>query len=244
MDRLSFPTIGISLIAFAALAGCATPPSPTPPAGIAAAVTAPAARTGAHWRYVAHDGYTHLPKGDVELFVTGAESGTIAVTRTESGQTYDERYTNTGGWLARRLTNLQPLRFEPALSALPFPLQAGKTWQEVVRATDPATGRQYRVRIDGRVWGWERVRVPAGEFDALRVERRIYAGNPDYFRTEERIREIDWYSPVAGTVVKRETSSEHLDISKSCRSAMCNVVLGDYTVYELADTRTGKPDGT
>lgn len=244
MDRLSISLIGISSTAIAVLAGCATPLSPTPPAGLAASVTAPAARTGEHWRYVAHDGYTHLPKGDVELVVTGAESGAIAVTRTESGRTYEERYTPAGGWLARQLTNLQPLRFEPALSALPFPLQAGKTWREVVMATDPATGRQYRVRVDGRVQGWEKVRVPAGEFDALRIERYIYAGNAGSFRTEERIHEVDWYAPRAGKVVRHAASSEYTDLSKSCRSGLCTLIRNDYTVYELADTRTGKPDGT
>lgn len=239
MDRLS-----ISFIALASLAGCATPLASIPPAGLSASVTAPTARAGEQWRYVAHDGYTRLPRGEVTVVVTGAGSDAIRVTRTASGQTYEEQYTPAGGWLARQLTNLQPLRFQPALSALPFPLQAGKTWHETVVATDPATGLQYRVRVDGRVQGWERVRVPAGEFDALRVERYIYAGNAGSFRTEERIHEIDWYAPQAGKVVKQAASSEYTDLSKSCRAGLCTLVRNDYTVYELADTRTEKPDGT
>ena len=47
----------------------------------------------------------------------------------------------------------------------------------MVRATDLATGKTYRVHVQARVTGWERVRVPAGEFDALRVQRYVYAGN-------------------------------------------------------------------
>ena len=40
----------------------------------------------------------------------------------------------------------------------------------------PGTAAAFQVRIEGRVLGWERVRVPAGEFDALKIERRVYIG--------------------------------------------------------------------
>lgn len=223
----------LALLAFL-LAGCAAPLLQTPPAGIPAEVSAPAARAGDTWIYTAYDGYTHLPRGQFDFRVDSVQDDTVKVERMHEGLSGTEIYTRNWAWRERPLTNLQDLRYQPAIAALPFPLHAGKTWRNDVQATDPVTGRTYHVRIDGRVLGWERVKVPAGEFDALKVERRIYAGNFDYFKTEERIHEYDWYAPQLGAVVRHEASSEHTDTSKSCRFASCNIILGDWTVFELS----------
>jgi len=224
------------------LAACAAPLPQAPPPGAPAEVAAPALRSGDAWAYTTYDGYTHIPKGTVDYRVTRVQGDTVTVERNHEGRASQEFFTASGAWLERPLTNLQDLRYQPALAALPFPLHAGKRWREYVQATDPATGRAYRVRIDGEVLGWDRVRVPAGEFDALKVQRYIYAGNFDYFRTEERIRELDWYSPQLGAVVRHEESSEYTDTSKSCRYAGCNIIRNDWTVLELSGTsrsRTG-----
>ena len=66
-----------------------------------------------------------------------------------------------------------------------------------------------------------------------------YAGNFDYFRTEERIREVDWYAPQLGAVVRHEESSEYTDTSKTCRYASCNIIQNDWTVLELSRTARG-----
>lgn len=224
----------IGIVGLVIVAGCAAPLPQTPPAGTPAQVTAPAIRTGDAWAYTAYDGYTHIPKGTVDYRVTDVQGATVTVERMHEGIASQERYTRDGAWVARPLTNLQLFQYQPALQALPFPLQAGQRWREFVVATDPASGQSYRVRVDGEVLGWDRVRVPAGEFDALKVERHIYAGNADYFRTEERIREIDWYAPAVGAVVRREAASEYTDTTKNCRHANCNLILNDWTVLELS----------
>ena len=216
------------------LQACASPLAQVPPPGTPAEVAAPTVRTGDTWAYSAHDGYTHLPEGDFEYRVTAVKDDVVTVDAIHEGRASRERYAPNGAWLERPLTNLQDFRYEPALAALPFPLRAGQRWQQYVKATDPATGRAYRVRIDGEVLGWERIRVPAGEFDALKVERLMYAGNGDYFRSEERIRETDWYAPRLGAVVRHEGASEYTDTSIACRYAGCNIIQNDWTVLELA----------
>lgn len=233
------PALPAVLVAVLLTAGCATPLPQTPPAGESARIEAPTPGPDDQWRYRARDGYTGLPRADLELRVVGIAGDVVTLERTADARSDTERHTRDGAWLARALTNLQPLQFEPPLAALPFPLHAGQTWRQHVTATDPATGRRHRVRVDGRVLGWERVQVPAGTFDALKVERRIYAGNADYFRTEERIHEIDWYAPRAAAVVKSEASSEYTDTSRSCRYGLCTLIRNDYAVYELTGTRTG-----
>jgi hypothetical protein len=216
------------------VSACAAPLAQLPPAGTPAQIAAPTLTPGDAWAYSAYDGYTHISKGEVGYRVTQVQGDIVTLERNYGGRVSPEYFTAAGAWLERPLTNLQDLRYQPALAALPFPLHAGKRWREYVQAIDPVTGRAYRVRVDGQVLGWERVRVPAGEFDALKVERYIYAGNFDFFRTEERIRELDWYAPQLGAVVRHEGSSEYTDTSRSCRYASCNIIRNDWTVLELS----------
>ena len=59
----------------------------------------------------------------------------------------------------------------------------------MVNATDAVTKATYRVHTRAKVVGWERIRVPAGEFDALRIQREVFAGNSTAVKTQEEIRE-------------------------------------------------------
>jgi hypothetical protein len=193
----------------------------------------PAVRAGDEWKYSLRDGHTKLPRGALEYRVTAVEGDAVTVQLRHEGQETTQRYTRDLNWLERPMTNLQTFRYDPPYPALPFPLEAGKTWRAFVKATDPATGRVNRVRIDGKVLGWERVKVPAGEFDALVVQRVVYAGNPDHFLSEEYITEIDWYSPGAGGIVRHSSRSGHLDTRLAC-DRICNQwVDSGWNVAEL-----------
>lgn len=226
-----FLTLSVLLLA----AGCAAPLPQTPPAGIAAQVAAPDIRMGDGWKYSLHDGYTKLPRGTLEYRVSAVQGDTVTVQLLHEGRESTERYTRDWNWRERPMTNLQNFRYQPAYAALPFPLEAGKRWQAFVQATDPATGRVNRVRIDGKVLGWERVQVPAGEFDTIKVQRLVYAGNGEFFRGDEDIAEVDWYAPKLGQIVRHESSSGHRDKSLYCfdSTADCHWIKGDWNVVEL-----------
>ena len=213
------------------VAGCASLPQ-APPTGMPAQVGAPDVRAGDEWTYSFHDGYTKLSRGTLEYRVAAVDGDAVTVRLRHEGRESTERYTRDWSWRERPMTNLQNFRYDPPYPALPFPLEAGKTWQAFVKATDPATGRVNRVRIDGKVLGWDRVKVPAGEFDALAVQRLVYAGNQDHFLSEEKITEIDWFAPGAGGIVKHSSRSRHLDTRLSCPP--CNQWIdGGWNVIEL-----------
>ena len=222
------------LCAVLVAAGCAASLPQTPPAGLNARVGSPEIRAGAEWHYSLHDGFTKLPRGTLEYRVAAVEGDTVTVRLRHDGQETTERYTRDWSWRERPMTNLQQFRYDPPYPALPFPLEAGKTWQTYVKATDPATKRVNRVRIDGTVLGWERVKVPAGEFDTLKVRRQVYAGNPDHFVSEEQIVEIDWYAPRVGLVVKHASISGHRDARVGCDRDGCSQwVQNDWNAVEL-----------
>ena len=131
------------------------------------------------------------------------------------------------------MTNLQRFRYEPAFPAFEFPLYPGKAWRRVIRSTDPESGRTYSTHVHANVGGWSRIRVPAGEFDALQVTRYVYAGNMESFNLQEEIIESDWYSPQLGYVVVKETRSSHLDTSRSGGKYRPLRVYGDWLIAEL-----------
>lgn len=233
--KRSWQCSALLLSAILLAAGCAAPLPQVPPAGNPAQVTAPEIRVGGDWKYSLHDGYTKLSRGTLEYRVSSVQGDTVTVEMQHDGRQSIERYTRDWNWRERPMTNLQNFRFDPPYPALPFPLEAGKTWRAFVKATDPASGRVNRVRIDGKVLGWERVRVPAGEFDALKVQRLVYAGNADYFLTEEQIVEFDWYAPTLGRIVKHVSSSGHVDTRIGCGDdgGCSQWVANDWNVLEL-----------
>jgi len=230
------------------LAACASPLPQTPPAGTPATVTAPAVRVGDTWTYRVRDGYTGLERGNQSYRVTDASPDRISVAvsgggRLDETHVYDRKW----NWLRHPATNLQSFDYSPAYVALAFPLAAGKRWHARIMATDPGDGRRFPVWIDGTVLGWQRVKVPAGEFDALKIERIVYIEYWEHaVRGRSVIREYEWYAPAAKQSVRREASSQYLSYLAGGRgdSGFLHVkgrndgsgpryVLDDWLIYEL-----------
>jgi len=200
-----------SIYAILLLAGCAAPAPQEPPAGMPPQVSGAEVQPGNYWRYTVHDGYTKLPRDTVEYRVSGIRGDAIAVTVLNGGRESTELYARDGNWLQRPATNMQTFTYTPPYPAFVFPLAPGKTWRSRVTATDPADGRSFPVSIEGTVLGWERVRVPAGEFDTLKVRRNVFL---DYFqqgvRGQSVIVEHEWYAPALKQAARRETISQYL----------------------------------
>ena len=209
----------ILIVASLFIASCASQLPQTPPTGMGAEVAAPQFKAGNSWRYSVADGFTKIPRGTVEYRVSAvaADAVTVAVS-TGDMQESTELYTADGNWLRRPATNMQVFNYSPAYRAFDFPLAAGKTWKSRAIATDPADGRSFPVIIEGKVLGWEKIKVPAGEFDTLKVRRHVFV---DYWLQGERgqsvIRETDWYAPALNQVARRETTSQYLRLADLTR---------------------------
>jgi hypothetical protein len=199
---------------FALLSGCASGPAYLP-ANAPASVNATAVKVGDFWEYRVTDAYTGFDRGTYRYEVTRVDGNRIVVDVTHDGQRVDTLM-YSAGWngIDTPLTNLQRWHYSPPFPAYAYPLEPGKSWYTVVNATDPVTHQTYRVHTRGKVLGWERIRVPAGEFDALRVQRYVYAGNSDARRTQEEIIETDWYVPGVSRAAVTEGSSQHFDNSR------------------------------
>jgi hypothetical protein len=206
LERIVIRVMALVLL----LAGCAAPLSQVPPSGMPAAVPAPDIRVGDVWTYHVRDGFTGTARGEQRHEVVEVSGDYVRVAgileRGDGTQLYDRAW----NWLRRPATNLQTFEYAPAYQAFAFPLAAGKRWHQRLVATDPADGRRFPVWIDGAVVGWERVKVPAGEFDALKVERTVYFEYWEYaVRGRSRIRETEWYAPAAKQAVRKEARSQY-----------------------------------
>lgn len=212
-------------------------------AAMAPAVAA-APVAGETYVYRLSNGYNNEARAQITYRVEKVDADRIAVSVSADSPGVDtartEIYTSNGNWLRRTLiSHDQPREFEfsPGYPAYAFPLDPGKSWSVRVNATDPATGRRNSVRVDGKVLGNERIRVPAGEFDTVKVRRTVYAGDWDGFRQETTITEIEWYAPALGRAVRSESKSGYMDTSR-CGRFGCEIVRGDWNVYELLSRTT------
>lgn len=194
------------------LTGCAAPLPQTPPAGMPATVTAPEIKVGDTWTYRVRDGFTGIGRGDQSYRVTDANADRISVAVSGGGRLNETYvYNREWNWLKHPATNLQSFNYNPAYRAFDFPLAPGKTWKMRLTATDPVDGRRFPLTIDATVLGWERVKVPAGEFDALKVRRYVFF---DYWehtvRGRSEIVEHEWYAPAVKQAVRREATAKYL----------------------------------
>lgn len=222
------------VLACGLLAACAYAPPQPPPPGVAT-VSAPAVKQGAYWEYAVRDAYTGFSRGLYRYTVSRAEADRLVVDVTHDGERVDTHlYTPDWNGLEHPLRNLQRFRYAPPFPAYGFPLYPGQRWRSIVTSTDPVTGRSYRTHVHADVGGWRRIKVPAGEFDALEIRRSIYAGNAESFKLQEEIVETEWYAPSVGQAVVSQGMSSHIDRSRSGggRERFLRV-RGDWLIAEL-----------
>ncbi len=219
------------------LAGCQAAPVP-PLTNPFAQADPPRFAVGDTWVYRISNGYNNEVRGQVRYQVEKVDAGRAVVSANPDdpylGQAYTVVYTPQGNWLRHPVASHGQTvehEFAAAYPAYVFPLEPNKTWSLRVNATDPAAGR-HSVRVDGTVLGAERIRVPAGEFDTIRIRRLVYGGDADGFLGETNIHETDWYAPALGRPVRTEINSEWRDMA-SCGKHSCPWIRGDWNVYEL-----------
>jgi len=189
------------------------------------------------------NGYNHEAVGYVrhDIAPQSTAQGTVdavTVDQTALGMTRTEIYTPDGLWLRRPLDNHgMPVEYEfsPGLPAEQAPPSAGSSWSVRVNAKVPGDAASRSVRIDAAVLGNERITVPAGAFDTIKIRRTIYAGDAGSFQTETRIMEFDWYAPALGRSVRTETRSTWRALP-GCRRGYCDH-RGDWFIYELGEAR-------
>ncbi|MBD9361744.1 hypothetical protein [Methylomonas fluvii] len=102
------------------------------------------------------------------------------------------------------------LDYAPALKYYDFPLSTGKKWQQTSIETDIKTGAQRKHTLSSEVLGRERVTVPAGTFNAIKLITKSEL--VDLAKGETTFgSDTSWYVPEIRRSVKSETASRKPD---------------------------------
>ncbi|MCO5101958.1 MAG: hypothetical protein M9885_13880 [Burkholderiaceae bacterium] len=225
--------------ALAVLPGCATQSFEAPPAGVTAAVPP---SVGQQWRYAEIDLYRGTRRS--ELTARCIESGThgirIALSESDGRTRGDEIWADASRIVQEPSYDITQ-HFENPVPVLPIPLAAG---------VSSRTSTRYRTAAspDFPLWwgdwlvapGWQRVRVPAGEFLALRVDRTIRFRHTDIWREDCRRWDTAWYVPELRRWALREWTGQWLMPDGPQRT----LVYEDRVRWELLDFSPGPPRAT
>lgn len=213
---------------------------------VLAAPAAAAAAAGDTYVYRVLDGYNKEVRGILRYQVEQADADRITVSvspdNANAGWEHTATFTKEGNWLRNLVeSHSYPVEYDfaTAYPAYVFPLDPGKSWSIRVNATVPGvTNPKRSVRVDGSVIGTERIRVPAGEFDAIKVSRVVYAGDTDLLKQETRVLETDWYVPALGRPVRTERKSDWVDLGQ-CMRLGCEF-RGNWDIIELVEQGAAK----
>jgi hypothetical protein len=216
------------------IAGCASPYPPAEPP--VAVVAAPSLQAGDTWVYAQINAYNGLVERTLTDTLKRAGAGFVVERR--SDRPADPLHTETiaAPWRETGEAEGNMRRsFSAPLARIPFPIAPGQSWREQSSVTD-AHGVTYLWRSWGGARGWERIRTPAGEFAALRVERVMNLGDYDYSWSDTEVIETYWYAPAVKRWVRLEHQYERVELGVSPRIRR---KLTDRIVWELREFRPG-----
>jgi hypothetical protein len=231
-----------ALALVAVLAACGEPGLRQDFAPVAAP---PPAAVGDRWTVRVSDGFNNRALHILRLTVTGVSAEGIAaqVTAEPGGGTLARAYDSTGNPRTGEFPPGLPasgdwpgiasgnrVEYVPALPLLPFPLTPRQVWQERVEAREPATGKRVEVIVQGQVLGMGTVTVPAGSFEAVKVQTNLFYQDQATWRSGVTERRVDWYAPALGRVVYTRRDSEYTDHLRSGE-----LMRGDSRVEELLE---------
>lgn len=174
-----------------------------------ARVERPEIRAGDQWRYRVTDRYTDLQQAVVIEATTVTENRIYTVSR-QAAAVNAAGMTGAGSgtiavwdrsWNQVRLGDME---YAPYYPSLDFPLEPGKSWTGTVAYT-MASGESVTHELSAQVTGWERVTVPAGTFDCIRIAMRghllVQAAIGMITGT---VTDVACYAPAIGQLVTRE----------------------------------------
>jgi hypothetical protein len=198
----------------------------------AASSAAPAQiKPGDSWTFEARNGYNKKVLTTYRVDVTSvSDSGiNVDVADGRTGTIAQEKFTTHWDPIAADWPTGQFYEFTPAYPEYPDRLEPGVKWQGATTARDPATGRKMKMTSYGTVIGRERIHVPAGDFDAIKISRETVLEDADFWRLRTHVIDYEWYVPALGRAVKRDTHSSFLE--SMGRHPVEHA--GDWTIVEL-----------
>jgi hypothetical protein len=224
-----FGALGASIV----LLGACAEPYPKVAAPVAV-VQAPRLHDGDTWVYVQINGYNKLPERILTDTLRRSPEGFVVERKSDRPGESVQTETISAPWREVGETTASVRRsFSAPLARIALPIAPGQSWQERSTITD-AYGNHFVWRTWGHAVGWERVSTPAGEFNALRVERRMNLGDYDSSWSDTNVVETYWYAPEVKRWVRLEHKYERIELWVKPHHRRD---LKDWIIWELKEFR-------
>jgi hypothetical protein len=222
------------------LVACATVDQPGATGGPVA--TAPTPAVGARWVYRGREGF-RMPvvwEETHEITAVGADGISVRVTLKGPGVDHErnELLLAPGVVKVGALMDDETRRFETPLLRYRYPLAPGATWNQWVDNFNERLDRPGQINRYVRVGDWEKVRTPAGEFDAIRMRVLMRLDDEEFWRYPTTCNYVIWYAPAVGAPVREEKDAEYLE--RGDRRDGMNAIRAQHTLLELVSYTPGR----
>jgi len=192
---------GLAGAAAALAGGCATEPVERLPEQ---PLPEPRPRLGDRWRYELINRFNGQRTGEIVAEVEEtAPTLRVALRDADGRRLGDALYARPWAVLQEPFYAFVQIFSEPMPLLPPSGRLGDARWHEGSYRL-PGTDLRYRWEVRNAAEGWERLRVPAGEFVVLRVVRDIVFAHPDFTRLRPWRRETLWYAPAINRWAQRE----------------------------------------
>ena len=232
----TFPIVRISMLASALLL-----PAAVATLAHAQSAPAPAVKVGDRWVYNVKSGFalgvvtyqetrevTAVGGGGFKLTVTGKTAENKDFTRVDD-------YSASGALRSGAPCADEGYRFPTPLQRVQFPLGPGQRSSKWVDVIAEPGGNKGQINYFFKTGSWDKQTVPAGTFDAIRVETHMVLDDSTPFRDATNCNFTYWYSPAVRGTVREQRWAQYMQIGDiQGRMPVLNMF------YELASFTPGK----
>ena len=172
-----------------------------------------------------------------EVVSVSGKGGKLKVTgKTANGKDFTrvEEYASPGVLQSGALCFDEAYRFPTPLPRVTFPVAPGQRsskWIDVI--AEPA-GTKGQINYFFRTRGWEKLTMPAGAFDAIRVDVLMVLDDSTPFRNATNCNFTYWYSPAARNTVRERRTAQFTQLDQQAEYRVLDAF------YELASFTPGK----
>jgi hypothetical protein len=202
---------------------------------------APAMKVGDRWVYNVKSGFalgvvtyqetrqvTAVGGGGFRLTVIGKTSDNKDFMRVDD-------YSASGALRSGAPCADEGYRFPTPLQRVVFPLGPGQRSSKWVDVIAEPGGNKGQINYFFRTGSWEKQTVPAGAFDAIRVQTHYVLDDSTPFREATTCNFTYWYSPQVRGTVREQRRAQYIQIGDmQDRMPVLNAI------YELASFTAGK----
>lgn len=162
----------------------------------------PDVHVGDRWRYHTLDGFTGEPTVEFALQIVEINDKDIAVEfKTAEAHKRALRYFNHE-W---NIVDNGFAKFEPYYPEFKFPMGVGLAWKQAYHSLQ-INGQVLSTFSDAHVVALEQVTVPAGVFQAYKIENNMESRSGDSNANTSKAHIVTWYAPAVQRFVRREIS--------------------------------------